>query len=103
LKYTLNGGRISISGVINEKEKQLVIEDNGIGIREEDIARVFDMGFTGQTGRQENKATGMGLYLARKLARKLGHDISIQSVHKEYTKVTIHFPKLIDYFNVTKM
>jgi signal transduction histidine kinase len=103
LKYTQAEGKITIRGMIKEKEKQLIIEDNGIGIRKEDIARVFERGFTGHTGRQDYKATGMGLYLGRKLARKLGHDISIESIHGEYTKVTIHFPKLIDYFNVTKM
>lgn len=103
LKYTDVGGKITVRGIKLEKEKQLIIEDNGIGIREADIARVFDRGFTGYTGRQDYKATGMGLYLGRKLARKLGHDVSIQSIYGEYTKVTIHFPKLIDYFNVTKM
>lgn len=103
LKYTKAEGKITIREMLIDKEKQLVIEDNGIGIRQEDIARVFDRGFTGQTGRQDQKATGIGLYLARKLARKLGHDISIQSAYGEHTIVTIHFPRLIDYFNVTKM
>ena len=103
LKYTVIGGQINIKAITQGKEKQLIIEDNGIGIKEEDIARVFDRGFTGQTGRQDYKATGMGLYLARRLARKLGHDISIESVSGRYTKLTIHFPRLIDYFNVTKM
>ena len=103
LKYTPAGGRISIKGIIAEKEKQLIIEDNGIGIKQEDISRVFERGFTGHTGRQDYKATGMGLYLARKLARKLGHEISIESANDAYTIVTIHFPKLIDYYNVTKM
>lgn len=103
LKYTKPEGKIIITGMTRENEKQLIIEDNGIGIKQEDVSRVFDRGFTGQIGRQEQKATGIGLYLARKLARKLGHDISIESVYQEYTKLTIHFPKLMDYFNVTKM
>jgi signal transduction histidine kinase len=102
LKYTEVGGKINISGIMLQKEKQLIIEDNGIGIRQEDIARIFEKGFTGQTGRQDYKATGMGLYLARRLARKLGHDITAESEYGRYTKVKIHFPKLIDYFNVTK-
>lgn len=102
LKYTSEGGKIKINFEKYEKEKKLIIEDDGIGIRPEDIRRVFDKGFTGHTGRQDYKSTGMGLYLAKKLARKLGHNITIDSVYGEYTKVTIHFPKLIDYFNVTK-
>lgn len=102
LKYTDCGGAIRIRAEMGDREKQLVIEDNGIGIRPEDIERVFDRGFTGQIGRQDYKATGMGLYLARRLARKLGHDISVQSQYGEYTRVIIHFPKLVDYYNVTK-
>lgn len=102
LKYTQAGGKIAITGETLDKEKQLVIEDNGIGIKQEEIARIFERGFTGQTGRQDYKATGMGLYLARRLARKLGHDISAESAYGKFTKIKIHFPKLIDYFNVTK-
>lgn len=102
LKYTSVGGKIKITGEVEEKEKRIIIEDNGIGIKEEDINRVFNKGFTGHTGRKEYKSTGMGLYLAKKLALKLGHDITIESTYGEYTKVTIHFPKLIDYLNVAK-
>jgi len=102
LKYTKEGGRIKISAEKNEREKRLVIEDNGIGIKAEDIGRVFEKGFTGCNGRDGYKSTGMGLYLAKSLAIKLGHDISIDSVYGEYTRVTIHFPKLTDYFKVAK-
>jgi len=45
----------------------------------------------------------MGLYLAKKLGYKLGHNISIESEYGKFTRVKIHFPKLIDYFNVTKV
>ena len=103
LKYTNENGKIKISSEKHSKEKILIIEDNGIGIKEEDINRVFHKGFTGYNGRGEYKSTGMGLYLAEKLATKLGHYISIESVYGEYTKVKVHFPKLTDYFNVTKM
>lgn len=100
LKYTKEGGKINISLEKDVKEKRLIIKDNGIGIKSEDIERVFDKGFTGFNGREYTKSTGMGLYLAKKLARKLGHDISIESVYGEYTKVTIHFPKIGTYFNL---
>lgn len=102
LKYTTAGSKITIRCKVDNKEKQLLIEDNGIGIKPEELGRIFDKGFTGETGRQEYKATGMGLYLSRKLARKLGHELSVKSVVGQYTIMTIHFPKLIDYFNVTK-
>lgn len=102
LKYTPENGVIKIYAAIDEGEKRLMIMDNGIGIRDEDLERVFDRGFTGHNGREFNKSTGMGLYLARRLARKLGHDISINSVYGEYTCITIHFPKHVDYYHVAK-
>jgi len=101
LKYTTNNGIIKISGILRGNEKQLIIEDNGSGINPEDILRVFDKGFTGYNGRGEFKATGLGLYLAKSLATKLGHYITIESKPSEFTRVTVHFPKLIDYYRVT--
>ncbi|MBL4933227.1 sensor histidine kinase [Clostridium paridis] len=101
LKYTSIGGKIKVYGVVEEKAQKLVIEDNGIGIKEEDLHRVFDKGFTGYNGRENYKSTGMGLYLSKKLARKLGHDITIESKYGEYTRVTIVFPKLIDYYEIS--
>ncbi len=101
LKYTNQGGRIEIHGEEDDREKRLIITDNGIGIRPEDLSRVFDRGFTGYNGREFTKSTGMGLYLAKRLARKLGHDLSVDSVYGEYTRMTIHFPRLGDYYRMT--
>ncbi len=100
LKYTPQGGLIKIYAERDAKGKRLIIEDNGIGIKAEDIERVFARGFTGYNGRIFGKSTGMGLYLVKKLANKLGHDVTIDSVYEEYTRVIIHFPKLGDYFSV---
>ncbi len=100
LKYTENNGLIKISGILMNSEKQLIIEDNGIGIKAEDINRVFDKGFTGYNGRENFKATGMGLYLSKSLATKLGHQITIESKPSEFTRVTVHFPKLLDYYSI---
>jgi signal transduction histidine kinase len=100
LKYTSSGGNIKIYGKTEDKFKKLIIEDEGIGVKPEDINRVFDKGFTGYNGRESNKSTGMGLYLSKKMARKLGHDITIESKYGEYTKVTIIFPKLLDYLEI---
>lgn len=102
LKYTSKRGRIKVYGLIEEKAQKLIIEDNGIGIKSEDLNRVFNKGFTGYNGRENYKSTGIGLYLSKNLARKLGHDILIESKYGENTKVTIIFPKLLDYLQVSK-
>lgn len=72
---------------------KLIIEDNGIGIPQNEINRVFEKGFTGEKGRKGNNSTGIGLYLCKKLAYKLGLDISIESKVNEYTRVIIVFPR----------
>lgn len=69
----------------------LHVQDEGIGIAPEDLPRVFDAFFTGQNGRKEGDATGMGLYLVRQVCAKLGHTISIASKLNEGTTVTMKF------------
>ena len=75
LKYTPAGGRIRIYG----DGETLVIADSGIGIRPEDLPRVFEKGFTGYNGREDKKSTGIGLYLCRRVMDRLNHGISIVS------------------------
>lgn len=70
----------------------LVIEDNGIGIIDKDINRVFEKGFTGENGRKFSKSTGIGLYLCKKLCLKLGLKININSKVNQGTIVTLTFP-----------
>lgn len=71
----------------------LIIEDNGIGIKTSDIRQVFDKTFTGTNGREKTTSTGMGLYIAKNLCKKLGHKIEIESKENEYTRVFITFAK----------
>lgn len=92
LKYTEPGGEIIISALETPKEKQLIIRDNGIGISQKDLPRIFNRGFTGETGRTHAKSTGMGLYLAQALSNKLGHIITCTSKVGVYTQFIIHFP-----------
>lgn len=70
----------------------LVVEDNGCGIKASDLSRVFEKGFTG-SNRNKANATGMGLYLSKKLCDRLGLKLDIASTEKEYTRLTITFPK----------
>lgn len=75
VKYT-KSGQITISV---SADKVLSISDTGIGIAEEDIPRIFEKGFTGYNGRVDKKSTGLGLYLCKKAADKLSHQISVKS------------------------
>ncbi|QAT43683.1 sensor histidine kinase [Aminipila luticellarii] len=85
LKYTKRG-TINIYMAQNA-EKTLVIEDNGIGISGEDLPRVFEQGFTGYNGRMDKKASGLGLYLCKKVMDNLSHRIRIESEEGKGTKV----------------
>ncbi|WP_314160449.1 sensor histidine kinase [uncultured Gemella sp.] len=89
VKYTSTGGEI----IIETCENKLIVEDNGMGIKEEDLPRIFEKGFTGFNGRYEKKSSGLGLYLCKKTLDKLGHHIEISSKVGEGTRVEITFPK----------
>ncbi len=72
----------------------LYIKDNGIGIKKEEITRVFEKGFTGTNGRLVGKkSTGIGLYLCKKLCNKLGIAIELSSVFGEGTQIRFVFPQ----------
>ncbi|MCT2347324.1 sensor histidine kinase [Niallia taxi] len=85
-------GRVTISTDRNENNIVLTIEDNGIGIIDKDISRVFEKGFTGENGREFGKSTGLGLYLCKKLAEQLGLGLIITSKMGEGTRVKLIFP-----------
>lgn len=96
LKYTSQGG-IAVYGSDeegNEKEGKvsyLAIEDTGIGIRESDLPRIFERGFTGYNGRTGQKSTGIGLYLSYQIIKGLSHTISVKSSLGNGTKVILGF------------
>jgi signal transduction histidine kinase len=75
-----------------EQAVVLTIEDNGCGILASELPRVFDKGFTGSNGRRNVASTGLGLYLVRKLADRIGLGVSVDSVVGEGTTVTVVFP-----------
>lgn len=77
----------------NENDIELFIEDNGIGIDEKDLKKVFQKGFTGINGRKLKKSTGMGLYISKKLSDKMYIGLSVESTIGEKTIVKIKFPK----------
>jgi len=85
LKYTPSG---SIT-ITLEPEKKLCIRDTGIGIAAEDLPRIFENGYTGYNGRTDKKASGIGLYLCKRICGNLGHTITAASKVDEGTVITI--------------
>ena len=75
LKYTPEG-KVSIYFA---GEATLCVSDTGIGIAPEDLPRVFEPGYTGYNGRADKRASGLGLYLCRRVCQNLGHTISVES------------------------
>ena len=88
VKYA-RGGEISIY----TEDKTLVIADDGIGIAEEDLPRIFEKGFTGYNGRANKKSTGIGLYLCKTIIDRLHHTIWIESKPEKGTKVYLNFDR----------
>ena len=71
---------------------ELEVRDNGCGVPRADLPRVFDRGFTGDNGRLGKRATGIGLYLVKRLCDKMGLAVRAESVEGEYFSVVISFP-----------
>lgn len=97
IKYTPQG--VVTIETAEEKDRFFItIKDTGIGIKAEDLPRVFEKGYTGYNGHADKKATGIGLYLCRQMADKLGHTIRMESEIGKGTKVWIGVD--LDYSDV---
>jgi two-component system, OmpR family, bacitracin resistance sensor histidine kinase BceS len=94
---------IIIKSYTEEDFITLEIKDFGSGIDTKDLPRIFDKGFTSTTKHYDNKATGMGLYLAKKAATPLLIHISVQSKLGEGTTVLLKFPKRNELLRITGM
>ena len=89
LKYTKEGGlEIYMEG------QELCIKDTGIGIKNSDVLRVFERGFSGYNGRLTQQSSGLGLYLSKKISEELGHKIRIESEVGKGTTVHIKFAEV---------
>ncbi|EMF0098810.1 sensor histidine kinase [Enterococcus hirae] len=99
IKYTPDHREIIISIEKNQQGISLAIKDSGIGIPKEDLSRIFDKGFTGSNGRlSKTHSTGLGLYLAKSLAEKLGIQLLAESIVGEGTTMTLFFP-ILNFYN----
>ena len=81
------------NAVITKENVHLKIKDNGKGIKESEINRIFDKGFTGTNGRNQKKSTGIGLYLCKRLCEELDMNITAKSKENEFTEITIIIPR----------
>lgn len=90
LKYTREGG----IHIYMPSPERLCIRDTGIGIAPEDLPRIFEKGYTGRNGRVDKSASGIGLYLCRRICRNLGIEISAQSKPGEGTEIQLDFSPL---------
>lgn len=88
LKYTEEG---FIRIYYNEEKRELVIEDSGIGIKSEDIPKIFDKGYSGFNGRLNQKSSGLGLFLGKKIADRLLIRICVQSKPGKGSKFSLKF------------
>lgn len=93
IKYRREPFKLSFSAEESKNNIMLSIIDNGIGIPEKDINRVFEKGFTGDNGRKFAKSTGIGLYLCMRLCEKMHLGLELQSEQNVGTTIKLIFPK----------
>lgn len=89
IRYSEKGGQVRVRAVRRGDSISLSVEDDGVGIEPHDLPRVFDLYFTGSNGRRFGESTGIGLYLVRQIADKLGHEVSIASTPGKGTTVAL--------------
>lgn len=77
---------------MKEKEStSLIIEDNGLGIKPNEISHIFEKGYVGTNGRRNERSSGMGMFICSKLCKKLNIGIQAVSEYGEYTKMILRF------------
>lgn len=91
IKYSPTDGTVFIHTEHESEYVIITIKDEGPGIQAHDLPRVFDKGFTGENGRVQHSATGMGLYLAKEISKKLHIQLEITSAHGEGTSISMIF------------
>lgn len=93
VKYSKKEPKITFEANSKQGHVVLSIGDNGVGILETDLPRIFEKGFTGENGRTEKSSTGIGLFLCKRLCEKLGIGIAVKSESGQGTQVELYFPK----------
>ncbi|MEB2300605.1 sensor histidine kinase [Lysinibacillus xylanilyticus] len=102
IKYSHANSEVLIFTEVDATGATLLhIKDAGIGIRQEDLPRIFYKSYTGTAGRESAQSTGMGLYLAHNVAQKIGVRITVQSIVGEGSIFTLRFPLQNEYVKLT--
>ena len=68
-----------------------MIEDNGLGIKPEEISHIFEKGYVGTNGRKNERSSGMGMYICKRLCNKLDIGLHAVSEYGKYTKMILTF------------
>ncbi|MEG0260168.1 MAG: sensor histidine kinase [Lysinibacillus sp.] len=101
IKYSATNTEITVLSEVDHSGATILhIKDNGVGIRREDLPRIFQKSYTGTVGRESAQSTGMGLYLAHNVAKKLGIHISVQSTVGEGSIFMLRFPLQNEYVKI---
>lgn len=101
MKYAKQEAHIYIFTEQHDQKVYLYIKDNGEGIRDFDLPRIFDRGYVGSNHHNgKYKSTGMGLYMVQLMINKLGHQISVESEYGSYTSFCITFQNIAEHFNL---
>lgn len=95
IKYCGNKPALNFTSLKEKGRFVCAIKDNGIGVRGCDLPYLFEKGFTGDSGKERKKATGMGLYLAKEMAKELNITLQVKSEWKKGFEIRIYFP-LVD-------
>jgi signal transduction histidine kinase len=91
IKYSADDPRLEF---YIEADDRLIVEDNGIGVKKCDLPYIFERGFTGDSGRVRSKATGMGLYLAAKIAEDMNFELNVSSETGKGFRIVVQYPNV---------
>ena len=94
VKFTDAGGQVHVRVSMHEGAPTFVVEDTGIGIQQEELSRVFQRFFRGETARSRTNGAGLGLSIASWIAREHGAEISLTSEPGKGTRVIVTFPRV---------
>lgn len=93
VKFTDPGGQVHVSVSMQDGAPRFSVDDTGIGIKQEELSRVFQRFFRGETARSRTEGAGLGLSIASWIAREHGANISLKSEPGKGTKVVVTFPR----------